>query len=93
MTKRLTIKQWFDELDDPVPVEYVGRLLDMDQARVLREIRSGRMRVHRFKADDGRTWRVVKVSDLLLYRINPLDKKQLMRAAAAVVGRWARQAA
>ena len=93
MTRRLTFKQWFDELDDPVPLQHVGRLLEMDQPELLREVRAGRLPVHRFKADDGRVWRVVKLSDLMLYRINPLDKKQLMRAAAAVVSRWARQAA
>ena len=64
----------------PVPVDLVGRILKVDRDEVIRAVRSGKLRVCTFRADNGKVYRMVPWVDIERFGKNPLTQKQTCQA-------------
>ncbi|MEM9415112.1 MAG: hypothetical protein AAGA29_06475 [Planctomycetota bacterium] len=64
----MTMRQWKRMLGDHVALEQVPRELGLPSMQVIRAVNQGDLRMHTFRASDGRVFRAVRVSDLQAYR-------------------------
>ncbi|XAM00583.1 hypothetical protein OT109_04165 [Phycisphaeraceae bacterium D3-23] len=64
----MTMRQWKEALGEHVALEQVPRELGLPSMQVIRAVNQGELRMHTFRASDGRVFRAVRVRDLLAYR-------------------------
>lgn len=64
----MTMRQWKDALGQHVALEQVPRELGVPSMQVIRAVNKGHLRMHTFRASDGRVFRAVRTRDLLAFR-------------------------
>ena len=65
---RMSMKQWKQSLGESLPLERVPDALEMPSMQVLKAVNDGRLKLHTFRAVDGRVFRMVRTRDLSAYR-------------------------
>jgi hypothetical protein len=85
---RVTLRQWFDRLDNPVPLDMVPALTGRTPAAVQAAVRAGRLRVHTFKSSATQI-RVVLFADLRkLQPPSPPEPVILHSGLVKALARW-----
>lgn len=73
----MTMRQWKQALGEHIALEQVPRETGLPSMQIIRAVNQGELRMHTFRASDGRVFRVVRLSDLRAYRdrlANPLPE-------------------
>ncbi|MFI4859258.1 MAG: hypothetical protein ACIAXF_01115 [Phycisphaerales bacterium JB063] len=73
----MTMRQWKQALGEHIALEQVPRETGLPSMQIIRAVNQGELRMHTFRASDGRVFRVVRRSDLQAYRdrlANPLPE-------------------
>ena len=78
--EKTSFKQWYRQVDEPVPLHFVPDLLKVSRAQVARAVKAGKLRVLTFRADNGKVYRMVPRLDLKLYGKNPLTQQHVSQA-------------
>lgn len=65
---QMSMKQWKQALGQALPLEQVPTTLDMPSMQVLKAVNDGQLRLHTFRATDGRVFRMVRTRDLEAYQ-------------------------
>lgn len=64
---RMSLRQWKDALGQHVALERVAAELGVPSMQVIRAVNQGRLKMHTFRAADGRVFRAVRMRDLAAY--------------------------
>ncbi|MGB0766914.1 MAG: hypothetical protein ACPGYV_04315 [Phycisphaeraceae bacterium] len=64
---QMTMGQWRRRLGDAVALEEAPRQSGLTSMQVLKAVKTGKVRLHTFRAADGRVFRMVKTRDLQAY--------------------------
>ena len=64
---RMSLRQWKDALGQHVALERVPAELGVPSMQVIRAVNRGQLKMHTFRAADGRVFRAVRVRDLTAY--------------------------
>lgn len=80
MATRMSFKQWYEQLGQPVPLNMVPDALNISPQQVKAAVRQGKLRVFTFRTDNGKVYRMVPRVDLRLYNANPLMHRHLAAA-------------
>lgn len=64
----MSLRQWKDALGQHVALERVPAELGVPSMQVIRAVNQGRLKMHTFRASDGRVFRAVRVRDLASYQ-------------------------
>jgi|GEM_PF-2198532 len=88
-TRTTSLYSWYKSLNDPVPLDMVGPLLKIERDEVIRQVQSGSLPVHQFRAKTGKVIRVVKFDDLQRLKRKHAEAKRMHKAMLNVFSKWA----
>lgn len=90
--RTMTMGQWIESLGDAVPLEDCPRVLKMSPITVRHAVQQGELRVSTFRAVDGRVFRMVRRSDLVLYKKHQHTRPALsLEGMGRALNRWIEQ--
>jgi len=64
----MSMKQWKNALGDHLPLSRVPHEIGQPSIKIVKAIKTGRLRLHTFKAGDGRVFQAVRTRDLDAYK-------------------------
>ncbi len=73
--KQMTFREWYQSLGDAMPLPVAAEALGCSQLELIDRIRAGQLKLHTFKAQDGRVFRMVRTSDLFAPVNEPAAEK------------------
>lgn len=74
---KTSFKRWYRQTGNPVPLRFVPHALNVSPAEVVQAVKTGRLRVFTFTAENGTTYRLVPWEDIQRYGRNPLTERTL----------------
>lgn len=71
---KMTMGQWRQQLGDAVALEEAPKKTGMPSMQLLRALKTGRVKLHTFRASDGRVFRMVRTRDIERYKAQATQK-------------------
>ncbi|MCC6579156.1 MAG: hypothetical protein IT440_01855 [Phycisphaeraceae bacterium] len=87
-SQRMTLWQFFKRLKDPVPLDMVPQVMKVTWREVSDEVKSGRLKVLRFRAENGTLFRVVTQSSLRQWQRRRTADRDSVTKLRAALRKW-----
>jgi hypothetical protein len=78
--QRLSYRKWRQPLGEVMPIAFVPQVMNVSRDEVAGAVARGELPVFTFRGDDGRVFRMVRISDVQRFNRNPLTMTGMVRA-------------